>query len=183
MTLYQTELASKYRVYFNDIETNNIKKALNDDISIRNINLCYYIEHELPKEYEDLKDKSIMVLNIFYDGRYISALILIQNIKLDFKKPKQPNTMFKVTAAIFKRKDDFDKWIKGKDYGYKVLSTSTNSFNVILFNVKAYDEMSLSRYGAQIEKRCGIVEYIIYKAADKIKEQIKCLNWKKALLS
>ena len=49
MQLYQAETDTKYRVFFNELETNNLEKIMGDDISIRNVQLCAYLEDTLPK--------------------------------------------------------------------------------------------------------------------------------------
>ena len=46
MQLYRVNANSKnkFKVIFNEIETNNIKQSLGDrNISVRNLFLCYYI--------------------------------------------------------------------------------------------------------------------------------------------
>ena len=43
---------NKYRVYFNEKESKNIRLTLGNDISIRNVSLCYYIEKTLPNCFD-----------------------------------------------------------------------------------------------------------------------------------
>ena len=44
MRICRTFSSEKLRVFFDDVESNNMKKAFKGNISIRNINLCYFIE-------------------------------------------------------------------------------------------------------------------------------------------
>ena len=53
MQLYQAETDTKYRVFFNELETNNLEKIMGDDISIRNVQLCAYLEDTLPKAFSE----------------------------------------------------------------------------------------------------------------------------------
>ena len=65
MQLYQAETDTKYRVFFNELETNNLEKIMGDDISIRNVQLCAYLEDTLPKAFSECIGKRVMVLNIY----------------------------------------------------------------------------------------------------------------------
>ena len=54
MQLFTMGSDTKYRVFFNELESKNIVKSLGkNNISIRNIDLCSYIEKALPELYKD----------------------------------------------------------------------------------------------------------------------------------
>ena len=43
---------------FNELETNNLEKILGDDISVKNLQLCSYIEETLPKFFNECNGKN-----------------------------------------------------------------------------------------------------------------------------
>ena len=74
MRICRTFSSEKLRVFFDDVESNNMKKAFKGNISIRNINLCYFIEKTLPK-FEECKGKSKSFNECEYDSHISSNLI------------------------------------------------------------------------------------------------------------
>ena len=101
MQLYQAETDTKYRVFFNELETNNLEKIMGDDISIRNVQLCAYLEDTLPKAFSECIGKRVMVLNIYNERPYITAVVLLQDIDISFAKPKDKKCMLKATNISF----------------------------------------------------------------------------------
>lgn len=89
MRICRTFSEEKLRV-FDDVESNNIKKAFKGNISIRNVNLCYFIENTLPK-FKECNGKRVMVLNIQNDTS-VNALVLLQDIDEQFNIPKEKAT-------------------------------------------------------------------------------------------
>lgn len=167
---------SKYRVYFSERETNNIRKTLGNDISIRNVSLCYYIERVLPSCFEQCVGKRIMVTNIYAQDKYISATVLLQDIQFEFSRPKDKNYWFKITEVSFEDGKSFKKWLKGKRYAYKILEITSKKVKVILFNVNVQDELLISLSGGQINRVCSVIEYAFLATANKFKEQIAALT-------
>lgn len=166
---------SKYRVYFSERETNNIKKILGNDISIRNISLCYYIERVLPMTFKECFGKRVMVTNIYAQDKYLSATVLLQDIEFEFSQPKDKTSLFKVTEVSFENGRSFKEWLKGKRYAYKILEITSKRIKVILFNVNVQDELLISLSGGQINRVCSIIEYALFATANKFKEQIAAL--------
>ena len=166
---------SKYRVYFNERETNNIRKILGNDISIRNVSLCYYIEKVLPLNFQECVGKRVMVTNVYAQDKYISATVLLQDIEFEFSQPKDKNYRFKITEVSFDNGRSFKDWLKDKRYAYKILEVTTKKVRVILFNVNVQDELLISLSGGQINRVCSIIEYALFATANKFKEQIAAL--------
>lgn len=163
---------TKYRLYFNETETENIRLTLGKNISIRNVALCYYIENVLPSYFEQCNGKRIMVTNIYDEDKYINATVLLQDIDLEFSKPKDKSYKFKITEVSFKDGKSFKNWLKGKNYAYKIIEITSGKVKVVLFNVSVQDELSISLSGGKINRVCSIIEYMILFTADKVKEQI-----------
>ena len=166
---------SKYRVYFSERETNNIRKILGSDISIRNVSLCYYIERVLPITFQECVGKRVMVTNIYAQDKYISATVLLQDIELEFNQPKDKNYWFKITEVSFENGRSFKEWLKGKRYAYKILEVTSKKIRVILFNVNLQDELLISLSGGQVNRVCSVIEYAFLATANKFKEQIAAL--------
>ena len=166
----------KFKVIFNEIETSNIKHSLGDsNISIRNLVLCYYIEKRLPKLFGECSNKRVMVLNIQNDDRYITALVLLQDITAGFIKPKEKSNLFRVTEVTFENGKAFKKWLLNskKEYAYKITEVTSRSVKVIIFNMSKFDELSVSEVGAQINIVCSIAKYILLETAEKLE---KCFS-------
>jgi hypothetical protein len=161
---------TKFRVFFSELETNNLIKILGDNISIRNIQLCSFIEEMLPKLFEECANKRVMVLNINNDRPYITAVVLLQDINASFMKPKEKNHFFKVTKVTFENGNAFKKWLLGKDYLYKVVHISKNKVKVALFNMRQDDEMTLAQVGAKINNIGNIAQYILVETAYKLEK-------------
>lgn len=170
MQLYTMGSDTKYRVFFNELETNNLVKILGDDISIRNLQLCSYIENKLPELFDICNKKRIMVLNIYNDRPYITAIVLLQDIDADFLKPKEKNHFFKVTQVSFENGSAFKKWLLDKEYLYKIINISPKDVKVIIFNMKESDEMTLAQVGAKINTVCNLAKYIIIETAGKLEK-------------
>lgn len=117
-----------------------------------------------------------MVTNIFNDCDYISATVILQNIGLEFSKPKDKNYKFKITEVSFENGKSFKSWLKGKKYAYKIIEVTSKKVKVILFNVNVQDELLISLSGGQINRVCSIIEYILLTTANKFKEQIAALT-------
>ncbi len=176
MQLFGMMSDTKYRVYFNEIESNNIRKALGNDVSIRNIKLCYFIERILPKMFDECIGKRIMVANIYSEDEYINAVVILQNIQIKFNKPKEKNYLFKATEISFEDIDSFNYWISNKKYIYKIIKQNSKQVKVVVFNVTTQDELLLSLSGGQINKVCNILEYVLLVAANKFREQISAFT-------
>ncbi len=173
MQLFTTNCANTFRLYFDEIETNNLQKALNDKISIRNLDLCYYIEQSLPRLFKEFKNKRVMVLNIFNDRPNINAIVLVQDIKAQFVKPKEKASLFKVSEVHFDDIEACNNWLKDKDYVYKIISKKTKDVKVIILNMSKVDQMQLAEFNGQIYTVCNIAKYILIQTADKLE---KCFN-------
>ena len=174
MQLYRVNANSKnkFKVIFNEIETNNIKQSLGDrNISVRNLFLCYYIEKRLPEIFKECSNKRVMVLNIENDERYITALVLLQNMSLGFNKPKERNGLLKVTQVTFKDNNMFKNWLINTNYAYRI--TDIKAKKVIIFNMSKYDEIAVSEFGARINRVCSITKYILLETAEKFE---KCFS-------
>lgn len=164
MKLCRTLSEKKLRVYFNDIESNNIKKTFKNNINIRNVNLCYFIENTLP-HFEECKGKRVMVLNIQNDAS-VSALVVLQDIDESFDVPKEKNYKFKISEISFKDGKSFKEWQKNKKYIYKIKEVNDSEVKVLVYNMKTQDELSLYLYGGTINLTCNIIEYIFLQTAD-----------------
>lgn len=171
MQLYNMMSDNRYRILFNERESDNLRKTLGSEISIRNISLCYYIEKVLPSRFEECKGKRVMVTNIYSQDNYITATVLLQDIRFEFSRPKDKTYKFKVTEVSFENGRSFKNWLKGKKYAYKILEVTSKKVKVVLFNVNLQDELLISLDGGKINKACGIVEYMLLTAANKVKEQ------------
>lgn len=166
----------KFKVIFDEVETSNMKRSLGDsNISIRNLVLCYYIEKRLPKIFEECSNKRVMVLNIQNDDRYITALVLLQDINASFIKPKEKNSLFKATQITFQNAKSFKKWLLNRKrvYTYKITDNTSKSVKVVIFNMSKLDELSVSEVGAQINNVCSIAKYILLETAEKFE---KCFS-------
>ena len=170
MKLCRTLSEEKLRVYFDDIESNNIKKTFKDNINIRNVNLCYFIEKTLPN-FEECKGKRVMVLNI-QDDTSVNALVVLQDIDESFDVPKDKNYWFKVSEISFKDGKSFKEWHKDKKYTYKIKEVNDSEVKVLVYNMKVQDELSLYLYSGKINLRCSIVEYIFLQTADKLNKTL-----------
>lgn len=164
------ESKTKYRVFFDELETNNLVKIAGDDISIRNLQLCSYLEKVLPSSFEECRQKRIMVLNIVNDRPYITALVLLQDINTDFIQPKEKNHFFKVTQITFNSGSAFKNWLLDRDYTYRIISISPKHVKVIVFNMKEFDEMTLAQLGAKINTICNLAEYVFMQTAYKLEK-------------
>lgn len=173
MQLYTTESKSKYRVLFDSSDANSIGEIFKN-ISIRNIELCSYIEERLPEIFDECKRKRVMVLNIV-DQRpsSIMVLILIQDIKTNFPKPQEKKHYFKVTELSFYDINTLNEWIDKKKYTYKIIEKSQNDVKVIIFNMSKRDEMELFEANVKITSVCNIAKYFILQTANKLE---KCLE-------
>ena len=164
MRICRTFSEEKLRVFFDDVESNNIKKAFKGNISIRNINLCYFIEKTLPK-FEECKGKRVMVLNIKNDES-VNALVLVQDVDEQFAIPKEKSYWFKISEISFENGKNFKEWYKGKDYTYKIKEVNDKEVKILIYNTKAQDELSLCLYGGKINFTCNIIEYIFLQTVD-----------------
>lgn len=108
MRICRTFSEEKLRVFFDDVESNNIKKAFKGNISIRNVNLCYFIENTLPK-FKECNGKRVMVLNIQNDTS-VNALVLLQDIDEQFNIPKEKSYWFKISEISFEDGKSFKEW-------------------------------------------------------------------------
>ncbi len=172
MQLFTMGSDTKYRVFFNELESKNIVKSLGkNNISIRNIDLCSYIEKALPELFKECSNKRVMVLNILNDGPYISAVVLVQDINAVFPNPKEKKHLVKVTKVIFEDGNAFKEWLLDKDYSYKVVYvTSKNKVKVAIFNMKVADEMSLAKYGAEINSVGDILSFMLIETKYKLEK-------------
>lgn len=173
MQLYTTESKTKYRILFDSSDAMSLGEIFKN-ISIRNIELCSYIEERLPKVFDECKRKRVMVLNIV-DQRpsSIMVLILVQDIKTHFPKPQEKKHYFKVTELSFYHIDTFNKWISNKSYTYKIIENSQEQVKVIVFNMSQGDEMELFEANVKITTICNIVKYFLSQTASKLE---KCLE-------
>ena len=173
MQLCETGKRTKYRIYFNELETNNLIKILGNNISIRNIQLCSYIEKILPKNFDICNNKRIMVLNIFNNALNISADVLLQDINVEFLKPKEKFHYFKITQITFKDGYVFKNWLLQNKYSYKIIDVAhNNNVKVLIYNMTENDEMHLSEIGAEIEESCNMAKYLILHTADKLEKYL-----------
>lgn len=170
MQLYNTENNTKFRVFFNELETNNLEKILGDNISIRNIQLCAYLEETLPKIFSECTGKRVMVLNIYNERPYITALILTQDININFNKPKEKNCKLKLTNISFSNANTFKKWLYDKNYYYKIIDITNNKIKVAVFNMSKKDEMALAQVDARINSTGNIAKYIFLETAYKLEK-------------
>ena len=107
MQLFNMGSETKFRVFFNELESHNIEKSLgSESISIRNITLCEHIEKIVPSLFEEFSHKRVMVLNICNERPYISAIVLVQDIDAKFPTPKEKKHLLKVTKVSFPYKEN-----------------------------------------------------------------------------
>ena len=132
-------------------------------------------EKRLPKIFEECSNKRVMVLNIQNDDRYITALVLLQDINASFIKPKEKNSLFKATQITFQNAKSFKKWLLNRKrvYTYKITDNTSKSVKVVIFNMSKLDELSVSEVGAQINNVCSIAKYILLETAEKFE---KCFS-------
>ena len=164
MRICRTFSEEKLRVFFDDVESNNIKKAFKGNISIRNVNLCYFIENTLPK-FKECSGKRVMVLNIQNDTS-VNALVLLQDIDEQFDIPKEKSYWFKISEISFEDGKSFKEWYKDKNYTYKIKEVNDKEVKVLVYNMKAQDELSLCLYRGKINFTCNIIEYIFLQTVD-----------------
>ncbi len=173
MQLYSTESDTKFKVIFNSTDAISLGKIFKN-ISIRNIQLCSYIEERLPKIFEECKGKRIMVLNIIDERpNCIVILFMIQDIDAKFPKPQEKKHYFKVTELSFYDIDTLKEWINNKDYTYKIIEDSPKDIRVVIFNMSQRDEMELFEANVRINTVCNIAKYFILQTASKLE---KCLE-------
>lgn len=172
MQLFNMGSTTKFRVFLNELETHNIEKSLgSDNISIRNIRLCEYIEKTVPNLFEEFSHKRVMVLNICHDRPYISAIVLVQDIDAKFPTPKEKRHLLKVTKVSFTDGNAFKDWLLDKDYAYKVVYVSKNNkVKVAIFNMRESDEMDLAKYGAKINTVYDIIRYMLSETMYKLEK-------------
>lgn len=170
MQLYNTDSNTKFRIFFNELETNNLEKILGDDISVRNLQLCSYIEETLPKVFNECNGKRVMVLNVYNDRPYITALVLIQDINVEFPKPKEKSCLLKATNISFSDGKTFKKWLYDKNYFYKIINVTSNKIKVVVFNMSKKDEMDLAQVDARINATGNIAKYIYLETAYKLEK-------------
>ena len=172
MQLFTMGPNTKYRVFFNELESNNIVKSLGKkNVSIRNIDLCSYIETVLPILFNECKNKRVMVLNIYNDRPYISAVVLVQDVNALFPTPKEKHHLIKVTKVVFENGSDFKSWLLDKKYSYKVVYVnSKNKVKVAIFNMKVADEMNLAQYGAEINSVSDILSFMLIETKYKLEK-------------
>ncbi len=173
MQLYKTESKTKYKVLFDSSDAMSLGEIFKN-ISIRNIELCAYIEERLPKVFDECKRKRVMVLNIV-DQRpsTIMVMVLVQDIKASFPKPHEKRHYFKVTELSFYNIDTLNEWISKKNYTYKIIENSHQQVKVIIFNMSQKDEMELFEANVKINTVCNIAKYFILQTAIKLE---KCLE-------
>lgn len=167
-----------YRLYLEGLEYENIKKSLEYDLNIGNIQLCYYIENELPKRFEECKDKRIFINGINASDNYLCATISLQDVKIGFKKPKIKSSFFRVTDVTFDSKEVFAKWLEKnhEKYTYRVKTCNTDRVNVIIFNMDIQDEMKLSLFQGRINKVNTLAEYVLLESVSRFKKYIKAFT-------
>lgn len=172
MQLFNMGSETKFRVFFNELESHNIEKSLgSESISIRNITLCEHIEKIVPSLFEEFSHKRVMVLNICNERPYISAIVLVQDIDAKFPTPKEKKHLLKVTKVSFTDGNTFKDWLLDKDYSYKVVYVSRNNkIKVAIFNMKESDEMTLAQYGAKIVNVYDILRYMLSETMYKLEK-------------
>ena len=172
MQLFNMGSETKFRVFFNELESHNIEKSLgSENISIRNITLCEHIEKIVPSLFEEFSHKRVMVLNICNERPYISAIVLVQYIDAKFPTPKEKKHLLKVTKVSFTDGNTFKDWLLDKDYSYKVVYVSRNNkIKVAIFNMKESDEMTLAQYGAKIVNVYDILRYMLSETMYKLEK-------------
>ena len=172
MQLFNMGSETKFRVFFNELETHNIEKSLgSENISIRNITLCEHIEKIVPSLFEEFSHKRVMVLNICHDRPYISAIVLVQDIDAKFPTPKEKKHLLKVTKVSFTDGNAFKDWLLDKDYSYKVVYVSRNNkVKVAIFNMRESDEMKLAQYGAKIVTVYDVLRYMLSETMYKLEK-------------
>lgn len=173
MQLYTTESKAKYKILFDSSDAMSLGEIFKN-ISIRNIELCSYIEERLPKVFDECKRKRVMVLNIV-DQRpsSIMVLVLVQDIKAHFPKPQEKRHYFKVTELSLYNIDTFNEWISNKNYTYKIIQNSSGQIKAIIFNMSRKDEMELFDANIKITAICNIAKYFLLQTANKLE---KCLE-------
>lgn len=176
MQLYNTMSEVKYRLCFEEKETENIEKALKGDLNIQNEQLCYFLENLLPKCYEQFKNKRGMITEINPNVGYMCATILLQDIDIAFKKPEEEINFFNVTKVSFADKESFENWKKDKNYKYKIKKSDGEKYEVVIYSMDVQDELNLLLISAFIEKKYNIFEYMFENVANSIKEKFNIFN-------
>lgn len=156
-TLYNKNI---FKVSFNDVESLNLKNALNGEITISNPKLCYYIESELPRRFKECRNKGVTVTEIINGLTIIATVLVLDDIEFDFCKPKLSSLSFRFTKVSFDSISDFNKWMEDKDYMYKALRSQDNTYRVLLYNVSTLDEMDLSSFNGVIESKFDLRDTI-----------------------
>ena len=73
--------------------------------------------------------------------------------------------------VIFEDGNAFKEWLLDKDYSYKVVYvTSKNKVKVAIFNMKVADEMSLAKYGAEINSVGDILSFMLIETKYKLEK-------------
>lgn len=111
-----------------------------------------------------------MVIDISDNNSYIVADILLQDIDIEFEKPKNKMTFLKLTNVSFPNGSEFKKWLKGKRYLYKIIEVLPNKIKVVLFNLSLYDEMELSQYAGRVNATGDVFKYIYLETAYKLEK-------------
>lgn len=173
MQLYKTKFESRFTVHFNELETENLRTIIND-ISIKNIELCYYLEKIIAKEYGRFYGKRIMIMNIYSDTFHIVVDILIQNENIAFAKPKCKKNTLNVTRIKFNDEKEFLKWNDRHKYKYTVKARRNDFLEVLIYQVSKEDEINLAFQNIKIEQSINIFAYIIFSIIDILKKRIVC---------
>ena len=111
-----------------------------------------------------------MVLNIYNERPYITAVVLLQDIDISFAKPKDKKWMLKATNISFCDGNAFKKWLLDKDYNYKIISVKRNKVKVVIFNMTSKDEMNLADSDAKINATGNIAKYILLETMYRLEK-------------
>lgn len=162
MKLEKKKETNMYNIVIDGLEAYNIVRICDDEnVSIKNIDLCYYIEEEGIKLFKDSKNTRIVIMgiNLEYNERLepvITATAIHQNIDIQFPKPKDKFEYIRATTVEFKDEEALKKWLESESIeNYSRPKRDIFGIQVKVLNLSVKQEFSLASYGGKILSHNG----------------------------
>lgn len=159
MELYNANSENMYNLIFSNVESENIRNAVNNYISLANIELMYFLENEVKDKFQELNGGRLMIMQVDNSRDYISAKIWHQNIDIAFECPKKEFNILKICKLSFENESVLNDTLKKDKYKTINIKNDDNG-NIILnaLNVKIKDLLRYSIVpGVKIEKVLDII--------------------------
>lgn len=159
MELYNANSENMYNLIFSNVESENIRNAVNNYISLANIELMYFLENEVKSKFQELNGGRLMIMQVDNTRDYISVKIWHQNIDIAFDSPKKEFNILKICKLSFENESILNDTLKKDKYKTINIKTEDNG-NITLnaLNVKIKDLLKYSIVpGLKIEKVLDII--------------------------